>query len=158
MLRSLMRAEYGASGDQDQAFIDMMHDFMESHRDAPASTETFKLVAEKHMTKKMDLQQNGRLDWFFREWVMGMQVPRYSFKYDVQPAEGGKFKVRAELTQSEVDEQFAMLVPIFADFGNGMVWLMQTGIAGNSTKTINLILDRQPKKIAFNYYKEILER
>jgi len=28
MLRSLMRAEYGTAGDPDQAFIDMMHDFM----------------------------------------------------------------------------------------------------------------------------------
>jgi hypothetical protein len=158
MLRSLMRADYGAAGDPDQAFIDMMHDFMERHRDTPASTESFKAVAEKHMTKKMDLQQNGRLDWFFREWVWGTQVPRYNFKYDVQPAEGGKFKLHAEITQSEVDENFVMYVPIFADFGNGMVRLTQVGIAGNSTKTYTLVLDRQPKKVAFNAYKEILER
>jgi hypothetical protein len=136
----------------------MMHDFMGRHRDTPASTESFKAVAEKHMTKKMDLQQNGRLDWFFREWVWGTQVPRYNFKYDVQPAEGGKFKLHAEITQSEVDENFVMYVPIFADFGNGMVRLTQVGIAGNSTKTYTLVLDRQPKKVAFNAYKEILER
>ena len=158
MLRSLMRAEYGSTGNHDQAFIDMMHDFMDRHRDIPASTESFKVVAEKHMTKKMDLQQNGRLDWFFREWVWGTQVPRYNFKYDVQPAEGGKFKVHAELTQSEVDEHFAMFVPIYADFGDGMVRLEQSAIAGNSTKTINFLLDRRPKKVAINAYKEILER
>jgi len=85
-------------------------------------------------------------------------VPRYNFKYDVQPAEGGKFKLHAEITQSEVDENFVMYVPIFADFGNGMVRLTQVGIAGNSTKTYTLVLDRQPKKVAFNAYKEILER
>jgi len=157
MLRSLMRAEYGSAGDPDQAFIDMMHDFMERHRDIPASTESFKAIAEKHMTKKMDLQQNGRLDWFFREWVWGTQVPRYNFKYDVHP-EGGKFKVHGELTQSDVDEQFAMFVPFYADFGEGMVRLNQLAIAGNSTKTINILLDRRPKKIAINAYKEILER
>jgi Peptidase family M1 domain/Carboxypeptidase regulatory-like domain len=158
MLRSLMRADIGSAGDPDQAFIDMMHDFMERHRDTPASTESFKAVAEKHMTKKMDLQQNGRLDWFFREWVWGTQVPRYSFKYDVQPAEGGKFKVHAEVTQSEVDENFAMFVPIFGDFGQGMVRLTQVSIAGNSTKSYTVVLDRQPKKVAINAYKEILER
>jgi Peptidase family M1 domain/Carboxypeptidase regulatory-like domain len=158
MLRSLMRADIGTAGDPDQAFIDMMHDFMERHRDTPASTESFKAVAEKHMTKKMDLQQNGRLDWFFREWVWGTQVPRYSFKYDVQPAEGGKFKVHAEVTQSEVDENFAMFVPIFGDFGQGMVRLTQVSIAGNSTKSYTVVLDRQPKKVAINAYKEILER
>jgi len=158
MLRSLMYADMGSAGNPDQAFIDMMHDFMERHREIPASTESFKAVAEKHMTKKMDLQQNGRLDWFFREWVWGTQVPRYNFKYDVQPAEGGKFKVHAEITQSEVDDNFAMFVPVFADFGQGMVRLTQVGIAGNSTRSYNFVLDRQPKKVALNAYKEILER
>lgn len=158
MLRSLMHAEFGASGHPDQAFIDMMHDFMESHRDIPASTESFKTVAEKHMTKNMDLQQNGRLDWFFHEWVWGTQVPRYDFKYDVQPVAGGKFKIHGELTQSEVDEHFAMFVPVYADFGDGMVRLNQYPIGGNSTRTITIILDRRPKKVAINAYKEILER
>jgi hypothetical protein len=85
-------------------------------------------------------------------------VPRYNFKYDVQPAEGGKFKVHAEITQSEVDDNFAMFVPVFADFGQGMVRLTQVGIAGNSTRSYNFVLDRQPKKVALNAYKEILER
>jgi len=158
MLRSLMRADNISSGNPDQAFIDMMHDFMEHHRETPASTESFKAVAEKHMTKKMDLQQSGRLDWFFREWVWGTQVPRYSFKYDVQPGEGGKFRVQTEITQSEVDANFAMFVPVFADFGDGMVRIGQVAIAGNSARTVAFILDRKPKKVAINAYKEILER
>jgi hypothetical protein len=157
MLRSLMYADQG-SGDQDQAFIDMMHDFMESHRDLPASTESFKAIAEKHMPKLLDLQKNGRLDWFFDEWVYGTQVPRYQFKYDLQPAGGGRFRVRAEITQSEVDDHFAMFVPVFADFGKGMVRLAQVEIVGNSTRTVDLIMDRQPKKVALNTFKDILER
>jgi Peptidase family M1 domain/Carboxypeptidase regulatory-like domain len=158
MLRSLMRSDIGADGDPDQAFMDMMHEFMEHHRDTPASTESFKAVAEKHMNKQMDLQGNGRLDWFFKEWVWGTEVPRYNFKYQVQPAEGGKFLIQAEITQSEVDQNFGMLVPIYADYGQGMVRLTQTAIIGNSTKTYKFKLDRQPKKIALNAYKEILER
>jgi hypothetical protein len=51
-----------------------------------------------------------------------------------------------------------MFVPVFADFGNGMVRLGQVGIAGNSTRTVDFILDRQPKKVALNAYKDILER
>jgi aminopeptidase N len=156
MLRSLMYADQG-SGNRDQAFIDMMHDFMESHRDVPASTESFKAIAEKHMPKLLDLQKNGRLDWFFYEWVYGTQVPRYQFKYDLQPADGGKIRVRAEITQSEVDDHFVMFVPVFADFGNGMVRLGQVGIAGNSTRAVNFVMDRKPKKVALTY-KDILER
>ncbi|MGD0428070.1 MAG: M1 family aminopeptidase [Candidatus Acidiferrales bacterium] len=158
MLRSLMYDDHATGDKHEQAFIDMMHDFMDSHRDAPASTESFKAIVEKHMTKQMDIQQNGRLDWFFDEWVYGTQVPRYNFKYEFKPGEGGKIKIHAEIRQSEVDDHFAMFVPVFADFGNGMVRLGAVGIAGNSTRTVDFILDRQPKKVALNYYKDILER
>src|SRR5207245_5046488 len=113
-----------------EASIDMMHDCMESHRDSAASTESFKAIAEKHMSKQMDLQRNGRLDWFFDEWVYGTQIPRYHFKYDVQPGNGGNVKVRVELTQSEVDDQFAMFVPIFADFGRRMVRIGTLRVGG----------------------------
>ncbi len=157
MLRSVMRADNG-TGEPDQAFIDMMHDFTASHRDSPASTETFRAIAEKHMTKDMDLQKNGRLDWFFKEWVFGTEVPRYSFKYELQPAEPGKFKVQAEITQSEVGSNFAMFVPVYGDFGNGMVRLGQVAMVGNSTRKVIFNLDRRPKKVVLNVYKEILER
>ena len=157
MLRSMMYEDQGA-GNRDQAFIDMMHDFVESHREAPASTESFKAIVDKHLPKQLDLQQNGRLDWFFREWVFGTQVPRYQFKYDVQRQSGGKVRVEAEITQSEVDGNFAMFVPIFADFGNGMVRLNQVAVIGNSTRKIAILLDREPKKVALNYYKDVLER
>jgi Peptidase family M1 domain/Carboxypeptidase regulatory-like domain len=158
MLRSIMYDDQAATGHHEQAFMDMMHDFMETHHDAPASTESFKAVAEKHMNKQLDLQQNGRLDWFFSEWVYGTEVPHYDFKYDVLEAEGGKIKVRAVITQSDVNDRFAMFVPVFADFGSGMLRLGQVAIAGNSTRTVDFILDAKPKKVAINAYKDVLER
>jgi hypothetical protein len=110
------------------------------------------------MNKVMDIQGNGRLDWFFDEWVYGTQVPRYHFEYQLSPAEGGKVKLHMIITQSDVDEHFAMPVPVFADFGTGMVRLGQVGIAGSTTRNVDILLPRQPKKVAFNAYKEILER
>jgi hypothetical protein len=106
----------------------------------------------------MDLRGNGRLDWFFNEWVYGTQVPRYHFEYQLSPADGGKMKLHVTISQSEVDEHFAMLVPIFADFGNGMVRIGQVGIGGNATRNVDVLLPSQPKKVALNAYKEILER
>ena len=154
MLRSIMYSPQ----DQDKPFIDMMHDFVESHRDRPASTESFKAIAEKHMSKMMDLERNGKLDWFFNEWVYGTQVPRYHFEYQLLPAEGGKVKLHMTITQSEVDEHFGMLVPVFADFGKGMIRIGQVGIAGNTTRSSDVVLPSQPKKVALNAYKDILER
>jgi hypothetical protein len=156
MLRSMMRST--EDHDQDKAFIAMMHEFVEAHRERAATTESFKAIAEKHMTKLMDLGGNHRLDWFFNEWVYGMQVPRYHFEYQLTPADGGKVKLHMTITQSEVDEHFAMLVPVFADFGKGMIRLGQAGIIGNSTRSFDITLPSQPKKAALNAYKDILER
>ena len=156
MLRSMMRST--DDHDQEKAFIDMMHDFVESHRDRPATTESFKAIAEKHMTKLMDFGGNGRLDWFFDEWVYGTQVPRYHFASQFIPADGGKVKVHMTITQSDVDEHFAMLVPVFADFGKGRIRIGQVGLIGNTTREFDFMLPSQPKKVALNAYKDILER
>ena len=136
----------------------MMHEFMETDLNTPACHESFKAIAEKHMPKQLDLQSNGRLDWFFNEWVYGTLIPRYVFSSNIQQGEPGKFKIHTELTQSEVDNSFVMFVPVFADFGAGMVRLGQIEIVGNSTRKVDFILDRQPKKVALNAYKDILER
>jgi hypothetical protein len=136
MLRSMMYD----SESQDKDFIAMMHNFVESHREKAATTESFKAIAEKHMTKLMDLRKNGRLDWFFDEWVYGTQVPRYHFEYQATPGEAGKVKLHMTITQSEVDEHFAMLVPVFADFGNGMTLIAQVGIGGDASRSFDIVL------------------
>ena len=157
MLRSMMYDDHATSGSKDHIFIDMMHDFIASHQKSPASTESFKAIAEKHMPKELDLQHNGHLDWFFQEWVYGTQVPRYQFTYDVESAGSGA-KIKMEITQSDVDQNFAMPVPVFADFGNGLVRMGQVTMIGNSKREIIFNVDRQPKKVVLNAYKDILER
>jgi len=110
------------------------------------------------MTKSMDLQQNGRLDWFFNEWVYGTQAPRYKFNYELTPGPDGRSKLHGSITQSGVDSNFAMLVPVFGDFGKGMIPLGRVAMVGDSTRTFDMDLPIQPKKVALNPYKEILER
>ena len=106
----------------------------------------------------MDLQGNGKLDWFFNEWVYGTQVPRYHFEYQTAPADNGKTKLIMTLTQSEVDENFAMIVPVFADFGKGLSRIGQVPIVGSATRTVTVILPAAPKKVVLNAYKDVLER
>jgi hypothetical protein len=154
MLRSLMYSPE----DKDKEFIAMMHDFVDTYRDRPACTESFKEIAEKHMTKTMDLKGDHKLNWFFDEWVYGTQVPRYHFDYQVTPADGGKSKLHMTITQSDVDDHFAMLVPVYADFGKGWIRIGQIGAVGSGTRSTDAILPATPKKVALNAYKEILER
>ena len=39
-----------------------------------------------------------------------------------------------------------------------MIRLGQVGMAGNSTRSVDILLPSQPKKVALNAYKEVLER
>src|SRR5262249_44322417 len=153
-----MHAAQSRSGNRDQAFIDMMHDCLETSQKALASTESVTAVAEKHMTKQSDLQQNGGLDWCFHERGSGTQIPHYSFKYDLASQPGNKTRVKVEVTQSEVDQNFAMFVPVFADFGKGMVRIGQVGVIGSGTRAVIFHMDSKPKKVAINVYKDVLER
>ena len=153
MLRSIM----WTPEDHDKAFIAMMHDFVDSYQDKAASTESFKSIAEKHVSKGMDLAGNGKLDWFFDEWVYGTDVPKYHFEYQLIPADEGKVKLHMTVTQSEVDERFAMLLPVFVDFGKGMVRIGQFAVIGNSTRSTDVLLPSKPKSVALNAYKDILE-
>jgi hypothetical protein len=51
-----------------------------------------------------------------------------------------------------------MIVPVYVDFGKGWSRLGQTAIVGSSSRSIDVLLPGQPKKVALNAYKEILER
>jgi hypothetical protein len=64
------------------------------------------------------------------------------------------------ITQSAVDDHFAMLdARYIADFGKGMVRFGQVGMVGNSIRGVDVMtVPGQPKKVALNAYKEVLER
>ena len=114
----------------DKRFMAMMQDFIKSHYNEDVSTEDLKKTVEKHMTKQMDLDGNGRMDWFFNEWVYGIEMPRYRFEYQLA-ADG--LSLSGQITQSGVSDKFKMLVPVYADFGKGFVRIGAATITGNSS-------------------------
>lgn len=141
----------------DEKFIEMMHDFVKSHFNQNASTESFKRIVEKHMTQKMDLDGNRRMDWFFNEWVYGTELPKYKLEYTVTPAEGGKFMLKLTVTQSGVSEAFKMLVPVYLDFDGKMMRLGEATVNGNSTTPeFKVMLPQKPKRVVINAFHDVL--
>jgi hypothetical protein len=51
-----------------------------------------------------------------------------------------------------------MFVPVYGDFGKGMVRLNQVLVVGNATRSVIFNLDQAPKKIQLNAFKDVLER
>jgi hypothetical protein len=137
----------------DARFKAMMKDFVLSHFNKDISTEDFKAAVEKHITKDMDLTRNGRMDWFFDEWVYGTEMP--SYKFDYQIAKDGSLS--GKITQSGVSNRFAMLVPLYVDYGKGWVKLGMAAMAGNTSIDIPSIkLPGTPKRAAICALNDVL--
>jgi hypothetical protein len=108
MLRNMMIDSRTMSEDR---FKLMMRDFYETYRGKRATTYDFQRVVEKHVGRPMD--------WFFDEWVYGTAVPTYTFAWNVEPGEGGKYTARLRIKQTDAPASFAMFVPLRIKFGQG---------------------------------------
>ncbi len=154
MLRMMMwNAKEG-----DSRFDAMMKDFVQAHLNQNVSTQDFQRIVEKHMTQDMNLEGNGKMDWFFRQWVYGHQIPRYKLEYRLENQGGGKTKLVGKITQSEVSDDFAMLVPIYIDFGKGEpIRLGSSSIFGNvTTPEFEVLLPQTPKNVMLCWYEDVL--
>lgn len=113
----------------DARFQAMMKDFVKTHFNQGVTTEDLQRTVEKHMTREMDIDKNKSMAWFFDQWVYGTEIPAYKFQYQI----GSDGSLSGRLTQSGVSDNFAMLVPVYVDFGKGWSRLGQVTIVGNST-------------------------
>jgi hypothetical protein len=143
----------------DKRFMETMHDFVSTYRLQAATTEDFKAIVEKHMSSQMDLEGNHKMDWFFREYVYGTDLPAYHFEGDATPS-GDGWSVHFKLTQSGVDAHFANAVPIYLELADGKVMRMgQIAIHGPKTVEQTVQLPKLPaaiKKVSINYYYDVL--
>ena len=141
----------------DARFSAMMKDFVQTYYNRDVSTQDFWRAVEKHMSKEMDMDGNGKMDWFFNEWVYGTKIPNYKFDYRFEPADGGKVKLVGKITQSSVDDSFKMRVPIYLDYDGKVRRLGAIGVFGNSaTEEFAVVLDKKPKKAMLCSYEDVL--
>jgi aminopeptidase N len=136
-----------------------MHDFVNSYRLEAATTEDFKAVVERHMSRQMDLDRSQRLDWFFNEYVYGTDLPNYHFESQLEE-KGGATSLHFALTQSAVPAGFKMLVPIYVELTSGkVIYLGSVAMVGNKTvdQTVEVPKLASPiKRALINYYYDVL--
>jgi hypothetical protein len=155
MIRMMMFDRTGG-GTGDTRFKTMMKDFIASHFNQDISTNDFKLAVEKHMTPEMNTMGDGKMDWFFNEWVYGSEMPTYKVDYQTTNKDG-KIFLNATITQSGVSDKFVMLVPLYIDFGKGGVFLGRARMTGSKTIEIkDLALPAVPKGFSVEANKDIL--
>lgn len=160
VLHMLRMAMYDRAGG-DAAFTAMMKDFAKTYAGLNASTADLQRIVEKHATKNLRITNDGKLDWFFDEWVHGTAIPKYDSSFDVQDAGGGKFKIKGSITQSGVPDTFAMPVPLYVHFDkNSYTKLGSVVLIGNSTKPVDIEvpLPKKPLKLSINANHDVLSR
>jgi aminopeptidase N len=156
MVRMLMWN--GQTGDQD--FKQTMQDFVKTYAGRAATTEDFKTTLEKHMTHDMNAGGNGKMDWFFNEYVYGTALPTYAFSatFDKDPA--GDVIFNYKLTQSGVDDKFVMPVPVYFELADGRtISLGRIQVKGNYTAEGKVPLKGMkdpPKRALINYNHDVL--
>ena len=156
MVRMMMRDNRTG----DKLFKETMQDFIDTYRGKSATTEDFKAMLEKHMTRDMDIDGNHKLDWFFNEYIYGTQLPAYKFDSSFDTDTDGSVIFNFDLTQSNVDDKFAMLVPIYLEMDDGrIVMLGRMRMKGNSTEKQKVplkALKAKPRRAMINYYDDVL--
>jgi len=144
----------------DQHFKEMMQDFVKTYMGKSATTEDFEAMVEKHMTREMDLEGNQKMDWFFNEYVYGTQLPSYQMNTTFEKNADGDVVMNVKMAQSNVDEKFRMLVPIYLELANGnMFFLGRARITGNNTFDQKIPLKGMkdmPRRAVINYYDDVL--
>jgi aminopeptidase N len=159
MLRTLMWDDKAKNPDVN--FIAMMKDFTATYGGRSATTADFQRVVERHMVRAMNATGDGRMDWFFNQWVYGTDAPRYVSDLKAEKTSGDEYRIHGQVTQQGVPKDFHALIPVQIDFGrNEVTRIGLVGMTGEATVPIDLKLKlpKAPKRVVVNAFGEILAR
>ena len=141
----------------DAKFKTMLRDFIATYRNRPVTTEDFKGIVEKHMLPVMNLDGDGTMNWFFRGYVYGTELPTYKLEQSVAN-KNGQNTLSLKVTQSGVSDGFKMLLPLYVEMQDGRVLrLGNAGMVGNKTIVQEIPLGQLAvKRALLNHNHDVL--
>jgi hypothetical protein len=145
----------GRSADPEHNFKDMMQDYCKTFDGKAASTEDFKAIVEKHMSRSMDVDGNHKMDWFFNQYVYGVGEPQYNFHSTLEYTADGKTHLKIELTRTGVPDNWKDVIPLYARVGDKTVKLGNI-TATHATETVDTTVQAKIDRLSINEYEEIL--
>ena len=117
-------------------------------------------MVEKHMTPDMQRLGDGKMDWFFDEYVYGTALPTYKVDSNFEKNGDGGVVLSVKITQSDVDDKFRMLVPLYLELADGRVAsLGRVALVGNNFQDGKIPLKGikdTPRRAMVNYYDDVL--
>jgi len=144
---------------KEEPFKRSMQTFVTEYSGKAATTEDLKASFEKTMPKWLDLKGDGKLDWFFDEYIYGTELPHYTMTSEFSVADG-ETSVHVKLEQSNVSRSFVMPVPLYLQMENGTtVRIANVTLHGGETMDRTVKLGKLPspgKKLLINFNADVL--
>ena len=133
----------------------MMKDYCNTFDNKPASTEDFKTIVEKHMTRTMDLDGNHKMDWFFNQYVYGTGMPQYTLHATTESTSDGKTHLKAQLQRTGVPDNWKDSVALYGHLGDKT---MRIGVLGVShpNEPIDAMLPGKFDRVSINDHEDLL--
>lgn len=135
---------------RDDKFFAMMREWYVAQSGKRATTMDFRKLTEKYTGVDMG--------WFFKQWVYGTDLPEYTFSYEIEKRDDGKYITHCRIEQREVSANFRMYVPIEVEFTNGGKFYMRALIDQPINEFDLPPIDGEIKKIRLNPFHSVLAK
>jgi hypothetical protein len=131
----------------DDAFWELLEDFLGRYKYGQAGTQDFMTLAEQHM--------QGNLAWFWDQWVFGTEIPTIRWSHELKRNEEGNWLLTVEAEQEHTE--FIMPVPVYVHMKGGKT-LDTPLIFRGKQATASTVLREKPKNVTLNDNYEALAR
>ena len=146
MLRMMMM---DLQNGDDEPFRHLMRGFVADHLFEAATTEAFEAATTKAFGEPMD--------WFFDQWVHGVDVPTYRPDLEVTRLidSTDPFVLHGRIRQEDVPDGFRMPVPIVVRFDDRPPIAHRVWVDADVVD-VEIPLPAEPSDIEFNYHHGVL--
>lgn len=131
----------------DDAFWELLEDFLGKYKYRQASTKEFMNLAEQHI--------GGSLAWFWDQWIYGTEIPSIRWSHELARQEDGNWLLTVQAKQEETE--FLMSVPVYVHMKGGET-LNTPLIFRGKQATARTTLREKPKRVTLNDNYEALAR
>jgi aminopeptidase N len=148
MLRSML---LDPTTGNDERFRELMRTYATDHVRGVMSTQSFEAAVERAFGEPMD--------WFFDQWVYGVEVPTYRPELDVTAIADSPspFVLHGRIRQDDVSDGFKMPVPIRVTFADHPPMTQQIWVDAEEV-VVELPLPARPARVEFNYQHAVLAK
>lgn len=131
-------------------FLNMMREFYQANRGKNVTTRDFQIIAEKYAGIK--------LDWFFKQWVYGNDLPDVDFSYEYVQNADNSFTAKCHVVTKNVSDDFKMYYPLEIEIEKDKKTYIRIFVEGPDFTFELPGLPHKLKKIKLNPFESVLAK